>query len=77
MEAAKARHDSSACREIREHRFKGAIYRGVLVARVKTAAPWVTVPLLVPVALCTGRIRELRGIVTEGDSHDLARAWRK
>ncbi len=34
MEAAKAWYESPAYREVREHRFKGAIYRGVLVAGV-------------------------------------------
>ena len=34
MEAAKAWYDSPAYREVREHRFKGAIYRGLLVAGV-------------------------------------------
>jgi uncharacterized protein (DUF1330 family) len=32
MEAAKAWYDSPAYREVREHRFRGAIYRGLLVA---------------------------------------------
>jgi len=31
MEAAKAWYNSSAYREAREHRFKGAVYRGILV----------------------------------------------
>jgi uncharacterized protein (DUF1330 family) len=31
MEAAKAWYDSAAYRAVREHRFKGAIYRGLLV----------------------------------------------
>jgi uncharacterized protein (DUF1330 family) len=34
MEAAKAWYESSAYREVREHRFRGAIYRGLLVAGV-------------------------------------------
>jgi uncharacterized protein (DUF1330 family) len=34
MEAAKAWYDSTLYREVREHRFKGAIYRAVLVAGV-------------------------------------------
>ena len=34
MEAAKAWYDSPAYREVREHRFKGAIYRALLVAGV-------------------------------------------
>jgi uncharacterized protein (DUF1330 family) len=34
MEAAKAWYDSPAYREVREHRFRGAIYRGLLVAGV-------------------------------------------
>jgi uncharacterized protein (DUF1330 family) len=34
MEAAKAWYDSPAYRKVREHRFKGAIYRGILVAGV-------------------------------------------
>lgn len=35
MEAAKAWYESPAYREVREHRFKGAIYRGLLVAGVR------------------------------------------
>ena len=31
MEAAKAWYDSPAYREVREHRFKGAVYRATLV----------------------------------------------
>jgi uncharacterized protein (DUF1330 family) len=31
MAAAKAWYDSPAYREAREHRFKGAVYRGILV----------------------------------------------
>jgi uncharacterized protein (DUF1330 family) len=34
MEAAKAWYDSPIYRKVREHRFKGAIYRGILVAGV-------------------------------------------
>lgn len=34
MEAAKAWYNSPAYREVREHRFKGATYRGLLVAGV-------------------------------------------
>jgi uncharacterized protein (DUF1330 family) len=34
MEAAKAWYESPAYREVREHRFKGAIYRALLVAGV-------------------------------------------
>ena len=34
MEAAKAWYDSPLYRKVREHRFKGAIYRGILVAGV-------------------------------------------
>jgi uncharacterized protein (DUF1330 family) len=34
MEAAKAWYESRAYREVREHRFKGAIYRALLVAGV-------------------------------------------
>ena len=34
MEAAKAWYDSPPYRKVREHRFKGAIYRGILVAGV-------------------------------------------
>jgi uncharacterized protein (DUF1330 family) len=34
MDAAKAWYESPAYREVREHRFKGAIYRGLLVAGV-------------------------------------------
>jgi uncharacterized protein (DUF1330 family) len=34
MEAAKAWYDSPLYRKVREHRFKGAIYRAVLVAGV-------------------------------------------
>jgi uncharacterized protein (DUF1330 family) len=34
MEAAKAWYESPAYREVREHRFRGAIYRGLLVAGV-------------------------------------------
>jgi uncharacterized protein (DUF1330 family) len=34
MEAAKAWYDSPAYREVRVHRLKGAIYRGLLVAGV-------------------------------------------
>ena len=34
MEAAKSWYESPAYREVREHRFKGAIYRGVLVEGV-------------------------------------------
>ncbi len=34
MEAAKAWYDSPAYRTVREHRFKGAIYRGMLVQGV-------------------------------------------
>jgi uncharacterized protein (DUF1330 family) len=34
MEAARAWYDSPAYREVREHRFKGAIYRGLLVTGV-------------------------------------------
>lgn len=34
MEAAKAWYDGPAYREVREHRFKGAIYRAILVQGV-------------------------------------------
>lgn len=34
MEAAKAWYDSPLYRKVREHRFKGAIYRGILVQGV-------------------------------------------
>lgn len=34
MDAAKAWYDSPAYREVREHRIRGAIYRGVLVQGV-------------------------------------------
>ena len=34
MEAAKAWYDSPAYRAVREHRFKGAVYRGLLVEGV-------------------------------------------
>jgi len=34
MEAAKAWYESPAYREVRQHRLKGAIYRGLLVAGV-------------------------------------------
>jgi uncharacterized protein (DUF1330 family) len=34
MEAAKAWYDSPAYREVREHRLKGAVYRGILVEGV-------------------------------------------
>jgi uncharacterized protein (DUF1330 family) len=34
MEAAKAWYDSPAYHEVREHRFRGAIYRGLLVEGV-------------------------------------------
>jgi uncharacterized protein (DUF1330 family) len=34
MEAAKAWYDSPAYREVREHRIRGAIYRGILVQGV-------------------------------------------
>jgi uncharacterized protein (DUF1330 family) len=34
MEAARAWYDSPIYRKVREHRFKGAIYRGILVAGV-------------------------------------------
>ena len=37
MEAAKAWYDSPAYREVREHRLRGAVYRGVLVAGVQPA----------------------------------------
>jgi uncharacterized protein (DUF1330 family) len=38
MEAAKAWYDSPAYREVREHRLKGAIYRGVLVDGIGSAS---------------------------------------
>jgi uncharacterized protein (DUF1330 family) len=34
MEAAKARYNSPSYREVRQHRIKGAVYRGILVAGV-------------------------------------------
>ena len=34
MEAAKAWYDSPSYREVREHRLKGAVYRGLLVSGV-------------------------------------------
>jgi uncharacterized protein (DUF1330 family) len=34
MEAAKAWYDSPSYREVRQHRLKGAVYRGTLVAGV-------------------------------------------
>jgi uncharacterized protein (DUF1330 family) len=34
MEAAKAWYDSPSYRKVRQHRLKGAVYRGVLVAGV-------------------------------------------
>ena len=34
MEAARAWYHSPAYREVREHRFKGAVYRGLLVAGI-------------------------------------------
>lgn len=34
MEAAKAWYDSASYPEVREHRLKGAVYRGLLVAGV-------------------------------------------
>jgi uncharacterized protein (DUF1330 family) len=34
MEAARAWYDSPAYRKVREHRFKGAVYRGTLVQGV-------------------------------------------
>ena len=34
FEAAKAWYDSPAYREVREHRFRGAVYRGVLIEGV-------------------------------------------
>lgn len=34
MEAAKAWYDSPAYREVREHRLRGAVYRGILVQGV-------------------------------------------
>jgi len=37
MEAARAWYDSPAYREAREHRFKGAVYRGILVESTEPA----------------------------------------